>query len=180
MNSERVFAWVSLGSNHDRHYQISRALDALAERFGELHLSSVYETRPVGIKARKCAPFYNLIAGFYTCLSPGHLNREFKAIEGKARYLQPEDQSVYIRALDLDLVTHGEATGLIEGIQLPYKQLFKHDFVLFPLAELSPDQAAPGSDKTWLQLWQEHAHPDQPMRRVDFTWQGRQISSANR
>ncbi|SFC14599.1 2-amino-4-hydroxy-6-hydroxymethyldihydropteridinediphosphokinase [Marinospirillum celere] len=179
MTAETVFAWVSLGSNHDRHFQIGRALDELAERFGKLTISAIYETQPVGIQVEKCAPFYNLVAGFYTQLSPGELNREFKKIEGDAKYILPADKSVYIRSLDLDLVTYGQVTGLVEGVELPYRQLFKHDFVLLPLAELAPEELAPGTDKTYAELWQEHAHPEQQMQRVNFTWQGRQISAAS-
>ncbi len=180
MSLEQVFAWVSLGSNHDRHFHISHALDALAAQFGELHISAVYETQPVGIQAKVCAPFYNLVAGFYTQLSPGQLNIAFKSIEGESKYLLPEDQSIYVRALDLDLVTYGQAKGLVDGIELPYKHLFKHDFVLRPLAELAPHEQAPGLKKNWSQLWAEHAHPEQQMRRVDFTWQSQVISSAKR
>jgi len=179
MTSCQVFAWVSLGSNHDRHFQINRALNELAKRFGELTLSAVYETQPVGIKVKECAPFYNLVAGFHTSLSPGELNRVFKMIEGDAKYLMPEDKSIYVRALDLDLITHGDKSGVIEGVELPYRQLFKHDFVLLPLAELVPDDLAPGISQTYAQLWQEHAHPEQKMQRVNFTWKNRQISLAN-
>lgn len=179
MTTSAVFAWVSLGSNHERHFQISRALDELQAHFGRLTISNVYETQPVGIQVEQCAPFFNLVAGFSTQLSPGELNSLFKTIEGDAKYIMPADKSVYIRALDLDLVTYGEATGVVEGVELPYRHLFKHDFVLLPLAELTPDTKAPGSQKTYAQLWQEHAHPEQQMNKVDFTWQGLQISRAN-
>jgi len=98
-----VYCWVSLGSNHERHYQISRALQALKSEFGELRVSQVYETQPVGIKVKSCAPFYNLVAGFYTVLKPGELNALLKRIEGNEKYLMPEDKSIYVRALDLDI-----------------------------------------------------------------------------
>lgn len=176
--SSSVFAWVSLGSNHDRHFQITRALDALEQRFGSLTVSEVYETQPVGIHVKECAPFYNLVAGFYTDLPPGELNRFFKKIEGDAKYLMPEDKSIYVRALDLDLVTHGQATGLVDGIELPYRQLFKHDFVLLPLAQLVPNDPVPGRTETYAELWQQHAHPEQQMHKVNFTWQNQQISAA--
>ncbi|WP_114418121.1 2-amino-4-hydroxy-6-hydroxymethyldihydropteridine diphosphokinase [Marinospirillum perlucidum] len=178
MSSSDVFVWVSLGSNHDRDHQIARALDELYQRFGELVISRIYETQPVGLKVKHCAPFYNLIAGFFTSLPPGELNRHLKEIEGDTKYLCPEDKSIYARALDLDLVAHGDKEGQFEGVQLPYKQLLKHDFVLRPLAELAPHEQAPGQELSWSQLWQKHAHPEQKMQAVDFTWRGRQISSA--
>ena len=36
--------YLSLGSNIERHLHIGAALDALAENFGELKISSVYES----------------------------------------------------------------------------------------------------------------------------------------
>lgn len=176
MNSAPVFCWISLGSNHDRHQQISRALDALHKAFGTLIISQIYETQPVGLKVARCAPFYNLVAGFFTQLQPSQLNSFLKSVEAQQKYLLPEDRSIYVRALDLDLVTWGDACVELDGLRLPYKDLLKHDFVLRPLAELAPEQLAPGYNLSYQQLWQTHAHPEQQMRAVDFTWQGQQIS----
>lgn len=176
MNQPSVFCWISLGSNHDRHQQISRALDALYEAFGTLIISQVYETQPVGIKVTRCAPFYNLVAGFFTYLQPNELNLFLKSVEGQQKYLLPEDRSIYVRALDLDLVTWGDACGELDGVQLPYKDLLKHDFVLRPLAELAPEQQVPGYAVSFQHLWQHNRHQEQQMQAVDFTWQGQKIS----
>lgn len=176
MNQTSVFCWVSLGSNHDRHQQISRALDALHEKFGALLISQIYETQPVGLKVTRCAPFYNLVAGFFTQLPPAELNLFLKSVEGEQKYLLPADHSTYVRALDLDLITWGDACGIVDGVYLPYKDLLKHDFVLRPLAELAPEQTAPGYAASYQQLWQKNQHPEQQMQAVDFTWQGKKIS----
>lgn len=176
MSESQVPVWISLGSNHDRHHQISRALDALQQAFGELIISQIYETQPVGLSREQCAPFYNLIAGFQTRLSAGALNAFLKQVEGDQKHLLRADRKTYVRALDLDLVCWGQASGLVEGVQLPYRDLLKHDFVLRPLAELAPDSFLPGSDQSYRQLWQHHHHPDQRMAAVDFTWQGKRIS----
>lgn len=176
MSEQPTPVWISLGSNHDRHYQISRALDALQQAFGTLTISQVYETQPVGLTRQQCAPFYNLIVGFQTQLSVGSLNAFLKAVEGDQKHLLTPDRRVYVRALDLDIVCWGQATGPVEGVQLPYRDLLKHDFVLRPLAELVPDEYLPGSHQTYRHLWQQHQHPDQLMAAVDFTWQGQRIS----
>lgn len=165
-----VYCWVSLGSNYERHYQISRALQALQTEFGDLSVSQVYETQPVGIKAKSCAPFYNLVAGFYTCLKPGELNSLLKRIEGNEKYLMPADQSIYVRALDLDIISWDEACGEVDGVQLPYPDLLKHDFVLLPMAELAPNQKPTGYAQTYLELWQEHAHPEQVLKPVKLNF----------
>ena len=166
-----VYCWISLGSNHQRHYQINRALQALQAEFGVLRVSQVYETQPVGIKVKSCAPFYNLVAGFYTTLKPSELNALLKQIEGNEKYLMPEDQSVYVRALDLDIISWDKASGEVDGVQLPYPDLLKHDFVLLPMAELEPNQKPAGYQQTYLELWQIHAHADQVLKPVKLTWQ---------
>ncbi|HKM14961.1 MAG TPA: 2-amino-4-hydroxy-6-hydroxymethyldihydropteridine diphosphokinase [Marinospirillum sp.] len=165
-----VYCWISLGSNYERHHQISRALQALQTDFGELRVSRIFETQPVGIKVKSCAPFYNLVAGFYTNLKPSELNARLKKIEGNEKYLLPEDQSIYVRALDLDIINWDNLSGLVDGVQLPYPDLLKHDFVLLPMAELEPNQRPAGYQQTYLELWQAHAHTDQVIKPVDFTW----------
>ncbi len=52
--------YLSLGSNIQRHLHIGAALDSLAENFGELIISSVYESESVGFEGDS---FYNLVVG---------------------------------------------------------------------------------------------------------------------
>lgn len=167
-------AWVSLGSNHERHFQIRRALDALHATFGSLKISEVYETEPVGIAVRSCAPFYNLMVGLMTEATPTQLQCFFKTLEANTRYQLPADRSIYIRALDLDLISWGRFNGdypldNANILRLPSPQLFKHDFVLRPLAELAPDECPPGYTQTYAQLWAQYAHPEQKMHAVSFS-----------
>ncbi|MFK7160479.1 2-amino-4-hydroxy-6-hydroxymethyldihydropteridine diphosphokinase [Marinospirillum sp. MEB164] len=175
--ASQVRAWVSLGSNHERHFQIGRALDALQAAFGPLIVSRVYETQPVGIKVEQCAPFYNLVAGFMTQQTPDQLQRFFKSLEADTKYLMPEDRSIYVRALDLDLISWGDFQGdyplddqAQRQLRLPYPQLLKHDFVLRPLAELIPNESPAGYQQSYAELWSAHAHTEQVMRPVTFTW----------
>ena len=58
--------YVSVGSNIDRVRNISAALQGLTERYGELQLSSVYESDAVGFDSE---PFYNLVLGYTTVVS---------------------------------------------------------------------------------------------------------------
>ena len=55
--------YVSIGSNIDRERHITAALDALAEKFSVLDISSVYESEAVGFAGDN---FFNLVAGFDT------------------------------------------------------------------------------------------------------------------
>ncbi|MGH8553740.1 MAG: 2-amino-4-hydroxy-6-hydroxymethyldihydropteridine diphosphokinase, partial [Methylococcales bacterium] len=52
---------LSMGSNIDRETHISSALRELGELFGELAISSVYETLAVGFEG---PPFFNLVVSF--------------------------------------------------------------------------------------------------------------------
>ena len=56
---------ISVGSNLDREHNIERALDSLRLSFGQLRISSVYETAAVGFNG---PDFYNLVVAFETDL----------------------------------------------------------------------------------------------------------------
>ena len=45
-----ALVYLSLGSNIDREHHIGAALDALADRFGALEISTVFESVAVGLK----------------------------------------------------------------------------------------------------------------------------------
>ena len=70
--------YLSLGSNIDRHRRIDAALDALAEGFGDLSISSVYESESVGFEGDS---FYNLVVGINTSLAVGEVSKVLKTIE---------------------------------------------------------------------------------------------------
>ena len=46
-----IDVYLGLGSNIDRERNIVAALDQLAQVFGELHCSPVFESEPVGIRS---------------------------------------------------------------------------------------------------------------------------------
>ena len=70
--------YLSLGSNIDRTLRICAALDALAENFGDLTLSSVYESDSVGFKGDN---FYNLVVAIKSEMSVGEISFILKEIE---------------------------------------------------------------------------------------------------
>ena len=55
--------YVSVGSNVDRERNVKAGLDGLSAVYGELRLSSVFESEPVGFEGD---PFYNLAVGLDT------------------------------------------------------------------------------------------------------------------
>ena len=82
--------YLSLGSNIERHMRIGAALDALAEHFGELILSSVYESDSVGFQGDN---FLNLVVGIYSESSLSEVSITLKQIEndnGRDRSAPPK------------------------------------------------------------------------------------------
>ncbi|MCK7552995.1 2-amino-4-hydroxy-6-hydroxymethyldihydropteridine diphosphokinase [Marinobacter goseongensis] len=167
----RARVYISIGSNINRELYISSALDALAEWFGELIISPVYESEAVGFDG---SPFYNLVVGVDTHWSVGELSRRFKQLEadnGRRRNV-PKFSA---RTLDLDILTYDNAVGEVDGVELPRSEILRNAFVLWPLAEVAPDALHPRCGQSYRQLWQDY-RSNQRLWPVDFTWQGRLIS----
>lgn len=146
--------YVSIGSNVDRERHVRAGLQALAGAFGALVVSPVYETEAVGFEG---AAFYNLVAGFDTDWPVAKLAawlRELENTHGRVR----GGPKFSDRTLDVDLLTYGDACGVIDGVSLPRDEIARYAFVLKPLADIAPQECLPGTRQTYARLWA--AHPD--------------------
>jgi 2-amino-4-hydroxy-6-hydroxymethyldihydropteridine diphosphokinase len=141
--------WVSLGSNRERERSIRAAVAALAERFGRLRLSPVYESAAEGFAGD---PFLNLVAGFDTALGVGDLRAELRAIEA-ANGRERAGPRFAPRTLDLDLLTYGDQVGEIDGYRLPRDEILTYAFVLGPLADVAPRERHLCDGRTYSELW---------------------------
>ncbi|QSP95949.1 2-amino-4-hydroxy-6-hydroxymethyldihydropteridine diphosphokinase [Marinobacter salinisoli] len=171
--ADGVRVYVGIGSNVDRERHLGVALDALADWFGALDLSAVYESEAVGSDG---APYLNMIAGFDTQWSVATLSRRFKALEdanGRCR----DGTQAGVRTLDLDILTYGTCVGEVDGVKLPRSEILVNAFVLKPLAELAPDESHPVCQQSYRELWQAH-DSGQQLWPVGFVWRGRQLSDA--
>lgn len=166
--------FLGVGSNIERDRYIVAGLDALQGLFGELLLSSVYDSDAIGFDGQ---PFLNLVAAVDTELGPGELARKLRHVE--IEHGRPANASRNSpRQLDIDILTHGAATGIVEGVELPRPEILKNAFVLCPLAELAPRQIHPLAGRSYGELWQDYDKSAQLLRRVNFQWRGRSISRA--
>lgn len=166
--------YLSLGSNVDRRKNIVAALDALAELFGELQISSVYESKSVGFDGSN---FFNLVVGANTVLSIVELSETLKRIEdnnGRKR----NGPKFSPRTLDIDILTYGDFVGVENDIELPRAEITKNAFVLLPLAEIASDVLHPQLQKTYSDLWQDYDQASQSLWSIDFDWNGKVISVA--
>ena len=81
--------YLSLGSNIGRQRHINAALDALAEYFGELTISSVYESESVGFAGDN---FYNLVVGINTGMAVGEVSKSLAFYLNENGTNEVEDQ----------------------------------------------------------------------------------------
>ncbi len=164
--------YLSLGSNVNRHKNIVAALDALSALFGELQISSVYESKSVGFDGSN---FFNLVVGAETFLSITELSEKLKRIEddnGRKR----NGPKFSPRTLDIDILTYGDFVGVESGVNLPRAEIIKNAFVLLPLAEIAPQLLHPQLQKSYQQLWSEYDRASQSLWSIDFEWNGRFVS----
>ncbi len=165
-------AYIGVGSNIDRERSVNASLDALSAAYGELRLSSVFESEAVGFQGD---PFYNLAVGLDTVQSVGALAEVLRKIEDDCarRRDSPEFSS---RTLDLDLLTYDDVVGVVDGVQLPRREITENAFVLCPLAEIAGAEIHPITRKSYADLWRHFEMGQQQLRPVDFTWHGVRIS----
>jgi 2-amino-4-hydroxy-6-hydroxymethyldihydropteridine diphosphokinase len=107
--------------------RICAALDALAENFGDLTLSSVYESDSVGFKGDN---FYNLVVAIKSEMSVGEISFILKEIENS----NGRDRSAPRfgpRSLDIDILTVDDVSGERDGIALPRDEGLEKRFRTF-------------------------------------------------
>jgi 2-amino-4-hydroxy-6-hydroxymethyldihydropteridine diphosphokinase len=151
--------WVSIGSNIERERHIRGALEALRKAFGELVVSPVYESAAVGFDG---APFYNLVAGFFSDRPPLELALCLRAIEEAHGRLR-DGAKFSSRTLDIDLLTLGDQVVHAGKLELPRDEILKYAFVLRPLADVAPEERHPLVGRSYRELWQSFDQGSQPL-----------------
>lgn len=159
----RVF--VGIGSNVDRERHIGLALEELRGRFGELQISSVYESEPVGFAGD---PFFNLVVAFDTDADPHRIVTDLHEIEGLCGR-ERDAQRFGPRTMDLDLLMVGERIMRDEGIVLPREEISSQAFVLCPLAEIAGERRHPVSGETLAALWSRIESSAEGLRKVSVS-----------
>lgn len=180
---------LSIGSNIERTRNIKACLDGLLDTFGELSVSRVFESEPVGLASHQAsANFYNLAVALQCDWPVAQLRAYCKALEARQgrRQEAPNKQAPLSitesaleptleiqQPLDVDILSVGQLTGTHDGIELPRRDLLRHAFVLKPLAELLPDQHHPLNQRRYDELWKEFEADEaesQPLWPVELDW----------
>lgn len=157
---------LSIGSNVNASVNVRRAVAALRAHFGELEMSTVYESEAVGFDGDN---FLNLVVITATNESLGAISTYLKDLEdqmGRDRS-KPRFSG---RLIDVDILTYGDLDGKLDGVELPREEVTHNAYVLRPLAELLPDQQHGPSGKTYAQLWEEYDKSRQSLWPVAMDW----------
>ena len=156
--------YISLGSNIDREELTRAGVDALQKRYGELVLSSVYESEAVGFEGDS---FYNMVIGLQTDDDVFQVFQVLRLIEdenGRDRS-GPRFSS---RTLDLDLLLYDDLIINQDKLQIPRDEILLRAFVLWPMAEVAPDLLHPEVNKTYAELWAEFDKEKEKLEPIEF------------
>jgi len=163
--------YLGVGSNIERERYMVAGLDSLEGLFGEMTLSSVYDSAAIGFQGQ---PFLNMVVGVDTPLGVGELAQTLRHIE--VEYGRPANATRFsARQLDIDILLYDELAGVVEGVELPRGEILENAFVLCPLAELVPDDLHPLVGQSYGDLWRQYDKGSQSLARVNFQWRGRRI-----
>ena len=158
--------YISLGSNINREQNTREGVKALREAFGELTLSSVYESDAVGFDGDA---FYNMVIACEVDVPVHEANQVLRDIEdrhGRDRS-GPKFSS---RTLDLDLLLYDDLVLDENGLTLPRGEILKNAFVLWPLAEIAPNLKHPVEGRSYDELWTQFDKSRENLKPVPFAF----------
>jgi 2-amino-4-hydroxy-6-hydroxymethyldihydropteridine diphosphokinase len=157
--------YISVGSNVDKEKHTKAGLHGMNQAFGELTLSSVFESESVGFEGNN---FYNLVVKAHTSLSIEQVCVVLKKIEQDNKR-QRVEQKFAPRTLDLDLLLYDQQI-MTQPIQLPRPEVLYNAFVLKPLAEIAADEVHPIVNESYANLWQTYDKSQQKLWVIKFDW----------
>jgi len=158
--------YISIGSNIDKETSIRKGVADMKAIFGELELSSVYQSEAVGFEGDD---FYNLVAAFDTIEDVMTISRQLHDIEdqnGRDRS-GPRFSS---RTLDLDLLVYDDLITDEDGLEVPRGEILENAFVLWPLAEIAPKLKHPITGKDYSEHWDAFDKSKEKLYPVEFGW----------
>ncbi|KAF0192304.1 MAG: 2-amino-4-hydroxy-6-hydroxymethyldihydropteridine diphosphokinase [Gammaproteobacteria bacterium] len=158
-----TLVYVSIGSNIDRVANIRTAVDALRQHYGELTVSSVYESAPVGFTGEN---FYNLVVGFDTEDTVDSVAAFLHNVENRQRRDRAAPR-FSARTIDLDLLLFGDLVLASDTVQVPRDDITDYAFVLAPLTEIAANERHPVTGRRFAELWHEFNKAKQPLWAVD-------------
>ncbi len=142
--------YLGIGSNlGDKQGNCLDALERLSTKGVSIcKRSALYETQPWGVEDQP--NFVNMAVEAETGMTPEELLRTLKEIEREMGRKVGTPWGP--RLIDLDVLLFDDRIVQSKDLIIPHPLLHKRDFVLIPLAEISPEQVHPVLNKTIREL----------------------------
>lgn len=156
--------YISLGSNINREANTRAGVYALQKHYGELELSSVYESEAVGFDGDA---FYNMVIACDTDEDVHDVIRHLRAIED-ANGRDRNGPKFSSRTLDLDLLLYDDLVLDVNGLKLPREEILHNAFVLWPMAEIAPELIHPVVHRSYNELWASFDRGGANLRSIEF------------
>lgn len=158
--------YISLGSNINREQNTRAGINALKRAFGNLNLSSVYESEAVGFEGDA---FYNMVIACEVDTAVHETNQILRDIED-ANGRDRSGPKFSSRTLDLDLLLYDDLIIDEKGLKLPRGEILKNAFVLWPLAEMAPHLEHPETGTSYAELWSAFDKNKEDLKPIDFSF----------
>ena len=158
--------YLGLGSNESPEENLRLAIRELRSHYGDLILSSVYQSAAVGFAGED---FLNLVVRLQSDESPLELCTEIELIHKLAGRARGSDKWES-RTLDIDLLLYDDLVQDERPVHVPREDILQFSFVLRPLAEIAPDQVHPVTGKTFHEHWQAFDAESQPLKETSVVW----------
>jgi len=160
-----ALVYIGIGSNIDKEYHVAHALQDLDKLFLNCRVSPIFECAAINCTGDN---YYNLVVEFSTSLSISELMQCLKGLE-ITHGRKSTDRRYAPRTLDLDLLLFDNVIQS-ESPVLPRPEILYHAFVLWPLAELSPDLRHPVSGISMAELWRDFDKSTQVLKLAQWQW----------
>ena len=160
-----TLTYIALGSNQgDRARYLQLSIDRIFERIGAIiSLSEVYETPAWGFKGDA---FLNACIAVRTNYSAEKVLEKLLGIEVELGRKRSNATGYADRAIDLDIIFHGDLTISSRELHVPHPQLAHRKFVLYPMADIAADIIHP-IDQVSISELLKHTADDSEIRKVD-------------
>ena len=133
---------LSIGTNiGDRERNIENAVKALGEIGKVTAISPIYTSEPWGFESEN--GFYNIALILESDLSPLDLLRKTQRIEKELGRTAKTTTEYADRVIDIDIIAYGQTIIETPELTIPHKLMHLRNFVLYPLADITPNWVHP-------------------------------------
>ena len=158
--------YISIGSNIEAERHLRLAIGELRKYYGELELSSVYESEAVGFDGDN---FLNMVVGLDTDEEVHTVVQTLREIEDRHGRVR-NGPRFSARTLDLDLLLYDDLVVKEDALDLPRGEIIQNAFVLWPLAEIAPEIMHPVEQQSMAALWQGFDKESQKLWPITIDW----------